>query len=434
MSHTILIDHGSYALANLGDIAMLRVAVTRLAARLPGARILVPTCAPGRLARFCPGATPLSSDGLSALVRLGYLPGRYLLPGFITARLVRLERRLRGRRPEWLDALAMRRAVHHAKGHTVLEVLGALAQTELFVTSGGGFLSDAFPDKTVAALTLLHRAQRRQIPTALVSQGIGPLEDRARRRMASRVLSRAKVIAVRERCFGPSLLEALGVEASRVAAVGDDAVAAAYEKRRAAPGTALGINLRAASYSGLGPDELRHIGDVLRGIAAALPAKFVSIPIGLGGPDSDAASVARAVAPGEPLEAEPEDVEDAIALAGRCRVVVSASYHAAVFALAQGIPAVGISRTPYYSNKLLGLAELFGAGASVVRMDQEGWEARLREAIQENWTHAERLRDGLLAAAAAQIRSQEEVYARVAALAGSHRPATRVLERVEVTT
>lgn len=38
----------------------------------------------------------------------------------------------------------------------------------------------------------------------------------------------------------------------------------------------------------------------------------------------------------------------------RCRHVVTGSYQAAVLALAQGIAAVGLTRSPYYDARLLG--------------------------------------------------------------------------------
>ena len=40
---------------------------------------------------------------------------------------------------------------------------------------------------------------------------------------------------------------------------------------------------------------------------------------------------------------------------GECKVVVTGSYHGAVFALAQGIPVVALVKSPYYVNKMAGL-------------------------------------------------------------------------------
>ena len=62
----------------------------------------------------------------------------------------------------------------------------------------------------------------------------------------------------------------------------------------------------------------------------------------------------------------------------RCRAVVTGSYHAAVFALAQGIPAVGLTGSAYYDAKFAGLADQFGgSGLWIVRLDQDELPARL---------------------------------------------------------
>jgi polysaccharide pyruvyl transferase WcaK-like protein len=50
----------------------------------------------------------------------------------------------------------------------------------------------------------------------------------------------------------------------------------------------------------------------------------------------------------------------------RCRVVVTGSYHAGVFALAQGIPVVATAASRYYHDKFSGLADLFGGGGDIV--------------------------------------------------------------------
>ena len=63
---------------------------------------------------------------------------------------------------------------------------------------------------------------------------------------------------------------------------------------------------------------------------------------------------------------------------GRCRIVVSGAYHVAVFALAQGIPVVGLSSSRYYDDKFEGLAAMFGTGLELVRLDGDDVEDRLR--------------------------------------------------------
>lgn len=424
----VFLEHSGHSLTNLGDVAMLQAAVARLSAALPGARISVPAASAERLARFCPKAAPLPADGVRALTSLGYFPGRHRLPRAVAARVARLECRVRGRAPEWLDALALRRERDETgRAGAAASTLHALDDASLFVAAGGGYITDVFADKAWSSLTLLRRAQRRGIPTVLVSQGLGPLEDPALRSLAARVLAGADLIAVRERRAGPALLKRLGVDPARVLVTGDDAVAAAYEARRGPAGSGLGVNLRSASYAGLSGDALAAVGSVLRRLAAELRAPLVPIPIALDHSGSDDAAIRRAIGESSSPEPHPADPSDAVANAARCRIVVSGSYHAAVFALAQGIPAVGLARTAYYANKLEGLADLFGPGAGVVRLDRGGWEESLEASVRELWACASDRRSGLLASAAEQLRLQDEAYARIARLADAAKaPAARM--------
>jgi Polysaccharide pyruvyl transferase len=77
------------------------------------------------------------------------------------------------------------------------------------------------------------------------------------------------------------------------------------------------------------------------------------------------------------------DITSLAAAVAGCRVVLTSSYHAAVFALARGIPAVGISSTPYYDGKFGGLRELYGPWAvSVLTVNQAGWPGRLRGLVR----------------------------------------------------
>ena len=56
-------------------------------------------------------------------------------------------------------------------------------------------------------------------------------------------------------------------------------------------------------------------------------------------------------------EEEPCDPRAIIKRIGRCRVVVTGSYHVAVFALSQGIPAICLANSEYYEIKFRGLAD-----------------------------------------------------------------------------
>src|SRR5262249_45763046 len=149
------------------------------------------------------------------------------------------------------------------------------------------------------------------------------------------------LIACREGRTSPGVLRSYGVPADRVHITGDDALEAAHRARGPAMGAAIGVNVRNASYSGFPLDSDRAITDQLRmglrKVAAARGAELLPLPISNYAP-SDPEAIAQLL-PGIPTA--PVDTPEVLfGRVSRCRVVVTGSYHAAVFALAQGIPAV----------------------------------------------------------------------------------------------
>jgi colanic acid/amylovoran biosynthesis protein len=97
----------------------------------------------------------------------------------------------------------------------------------------------------------------------------------------------------------------------------------------------------------------------------------------------------------------------------RCRIVVTGSYHAGVFALSQGIPVVAVARSSYYAAKFGGLAAQFGTGCDVVLLTGEDTERRLGDAVVAAWDRAPAVREALLGAAEHQIRLSREAYSRL---------------------
>ena len=100
----------------------------------------------------------------------------------------------------------------------------------------------------------------------------------------------------------------------------------------------------------------------------------------------------------------------------RCRVVVTGAYHAAVFALAQGIPVVCLSNSPYYQTKFEGLEDLFGRGCAIVGLSDPDLRGRLTIAIERAWDSAEAVRSPLLQSARSQIERSQTAYQRVKTL------------------
>jgi colanic acid/amylovoran biosynthesis protein len=97
-----------------------------------------------------------------------------------------------------------------------------------------------------------------------------------------------------------------------------------------------------------------------------------------------------------------------------CRAVVTASYHAAVFALAAGVPAVCISNSPYYDGKFRGLVDLFPHAAEFIQLQRSGSTVLLRQALARAWNASVKVREGAWMSARRQIGASQALYARFA--------------------
>jgi colanic acid/amylovoran biosynthesis protein len=116
-----------------------------------------------------------------------------------------------------------------------------------------------------------------------------------------------------------------------------------------------------------------------------------------------------------PLEA----VDAVIRQVQKCRLVITGSYHAGVFALANGIPTIGLAKSTYYIDKFMGLSALFGPGCETVLLEKRDFAQHLQNAIARLWSAADRFRPLLLAKTARQIELGHEAYNRIGSAVSS---------------
>lgn len=283
---------------------------------------------------------------------------------------------------------------------------------DALVVTGGGFITDHFASAE-KALNLILLAHSRDVPVFMFGQGIGPIRSSRLRKKAQRALPEVQLIALREQKSSYPLLRELGVSDGRITVTGDDAVALAHAERPDTLGRSIGVNLRVAYYSNVSEQTSDLVGRVCGTIANSHEAPLLPIPIAYEGHGSDVATIRDILATagidsdGGASLGSPEDV---IRQVGRCRVVVTGSYHGGVFALSQGIPVVGLSQSEYYDNKFHGLADMFGAGCTVLRTDRPDFEDALNEAVRTAWDSAPDVRSQLLDAAHQQIQAADSAY------------------------
>ncbi len=395
---------------NLGDRAVYQVIARRLTELWPGAQISWITLDPKITRDTCRSARPFVLterhhwqlfDPLGTGDRLSMPPEiHWAFPRLLAARLrKKVPRRLLRAPPD------------------VPFFLEAFRRAALVLAVGGGAFSDAFAEHSCGLLDTLEGGIAFGKPTALMSCGFEPVTNQRLLAKARSVLPRLSLVACRERRAGPRLLEAFGVDPGRFMVTGDEGVELGYEMRSDRLGGGIGISLRCSDYSGL---ETRHVEAIAAGVRSAVGehgAPLIPLPISRYGPsDMDVIrEVLNACDQGGQEGLPADNPQSLITRVSACRVVVAGSYHAAVFALSQGVPVVGLAGSLHYRVKLGGLSEQFGAGCRVLEADAADLSAALPRAIHEMWSSAEFLRPSLLEEARRQVDASRDAYRRLRA-------------------
>lgn len=450
----ILIEQAIYDMRNKGNVALLQTAVNRFHQLWPGAHIDVLAEAPYILKLYSPQATPVSvykcHDWSSQQARMAVI--QRWLPQSLMRLFLELRAELDHRRSasnSTGDTLGIEFPEGQGKqtittpdpfqnmgmednGQNGTDFWQALRSADLVVASGGGYLSDADKPYLRQVLGRLKLALDLGKPVVMVGQGVGPIEDPELRAMLCAILPAVELILVREQRVAIPLLQSLGVDSAHIRMTGDDAIEMAYLVRQNNWGNGIGVNLRIASYTQVRRQSIAHLRTSLHRIAFKYNAPLVAIPISQNTQEADLA-VTRELLAGYPHVSigrrrfdTPRAVIHKIA---RCRIVVTGAYHAAVFGLAQGIPVVGLVKSTEYLNKFGGLADEFGSGCQIVRLDDPELDTKLEDAIDYAWQAAETLRPQLLAAAERQIQLGHAAYAHLyhRIEAKNNQPATSLL-------
>ncbi|HEY9299502.1 MAG TPA: polysaccharide pyruvyl transferase family protein [Phormidium sp.] len=299
-------------------------------------------------------------------------------------------------------------------------LIDALYTADIVIATGGGYITDEFKYDTQPRLAMLRLANQLGIPTILVGQGLGPVRDLELQQQIKKTLAQANLILLREQLASVALINHMGISNVTILITGDDAIELAYKARTEHIGNGIGINLRVAPYSGVGENSVQTLRVVFLNIANEFQAPLIPIPIdhtaydGLVDPDST--TIKKLIgqnAKDSDGGAELDTPLKIIKQVSRCRVVITGSYHAGVFALSQGIPVVGLAKSKYYVDKFFGLADQFGVGCSVLMLDETDLENKLTDQIKNLWNEAEALRPILLDAAHNQIQAGMIAYQKI---------------------
>lgn len=405
---TVVVENGSYFMDNLGDVAMLQVCVGRIRDRWPDARIRVVGETPARLLAAAPGVEPLAH---------GHGHGIPMTSRTRHPVVLDIERRVQRHAPR-LARRARRRQIAHdpERVRRYDDFQAALEEADVVLSSGGGFITDRHPGQTERVLYTLGVAQGLGRPTAMFGAGLGPLREKHHRRMAAAVVGSLDVLGLREEEGNLAELRSWGCAPSRVFVTGDDAVELVKpmspDAGRAGHG-AVGVSLRFALEYGVA--EAPNLGEALREFCRRHEAPLLGLPVRtrLSG-NNDVDALRELLGPHAPDLEETAAIDTPQALIERlrrCRVVLTGTYHAGVFALSAGTPVVTLSSSDYYDRKFAGLAEQFGrAAVRSLRYETADLASAVRRALEESWAAAPDLRDRLHGAATDQRKRSREAY------------------------
>jgi polysaccharide pyruvyl transferase WcaK-like protein len=420
----VLVEPSDYVLRNAGDMAMMYVAISRLAAAWPDALIEVLTADTNRLAEFCPAATPLMAP----------YPGQF--SESVSRRISPIARQLRELPiAKQLKELLLRNETARRRLWPLIKFAGgvrdcgtplrlalppalidSISRADLMVVTGMGGVTDAFPGYAQGLLERIEQALALKKPVFMLGQGIGPLDRPELRSKAAAVLPRVTFIALREGRSGIPLLRSLGVAPQRMMVTGDDAIELADASGFANGGRGLGVNLRFAEYAETDSTFVSECGEILQRSARKFEAPMVPIPISSVPGEEDAVTIQLLTAGYSESSDGGIEVNTPFRVINQiksCRIVFAGSYHAAVFALSLGVPVVCLAKSHYYRDKFLGLAELFGAGCIVILGREPNWKSHLANALERAWHGADQLKPLLLAAAERQLLLSRSAYQRV---------------------
>ncbi len=419
----ILVENSGYHLRNLGDVAMLLAACRLMHAHMPSGQVRIVTTEPERLKRLCPDAEPILPAGQSAWLAAKYFP----FPGRILGRRVHewiyeQEKVFKFSHPERvLNQLKGRSDFDDRHAAKVAAWLSAIDEADAVIATGGGYFTDAFTLQLDGILHTLRWAQVKGKPTAFMGQGLGPLESGYLRKQAASVLNAATIVTLREEPSARELAKVCELPFERWRVTGDDAFyllstlmrggksgPMAWSKR-----SAIGINVRVAAYSNLGAAACQRLTRAIASIQKRFGCDWMPLPVDLCAETGDEVQVLRCMPANAVNRAydKPDTPQDLWNLVQHCRLVITGSYHAAVFALSAGIPVIGLAANAYYQAKFAGLKEFFGDGVRIVASDREDLERELMTAVEWVWECAEPTRSGIANEAQKIADAVEAAYA-----------------------
>lgn len=432
----ILLDQGIFDMRNLGQNALLQAAVERIKKIWPDASIGVTTVAPQILNMFFPDVIPVSPNGKHAwyITRSRYDRIRRYIPRSVLRLILEVREEFWHRWPGFhfgsitskIKSLFHSTASKNASLPPVEapsiaqpDYASVVSGADIFIATGSQYMCDHARGTALQVLDRLDASIRCGIPTAMVGQGMGPIEDAELITRAKEILPLVDLFLVRERLEAPALLASLGVDPAKVFVTGDDAVELAYNARASALGRGIGISMRCMPSTKITDGDIPLINKALVQAAQKHNAELVGLPISLSIHERDDLCTKQLMNGYRRTWMSRKNFQtplEFIKNIQRCRLVIAGTFHGALLSLAQGVPVICVVRSELYANKFYGMADLFSPGCEILFLDDKQFSQKFISSVDSTWQAAEELRKNLLDKAAQQIEWGNLAYQRLLGL------------------
>ncbi|WP_284450643.1 polysaccharide pyruvyl transferase family protein [Methylophaga thalassica] len=412
----ILIDNSGYELRNFGDIAMLVATVERIKSLAPEAIIYVFTKEPNRLKDICPDVQAVDTKGRNDWLQTWSLFGglHRLCPEGLKESLKKFEFSVKSNfLSTTLFIIGLRLKFRKHDSQAVKDFISLLKSVDIVMATGGGFVNDEFSVHAQNVLKTIYMAQKINKRTAMVGQGLGPINDLDLISIAKKVFPKLELVGLRESTYSYEIAERLGARKEDIIVTGDDAVLLAYRNRKTFNGNNIGFNLRVAKYSNLDRESVAKIKKIVTLLSEKEGGEIVPIAISIHEGDSDIHSL-EGLLDTKIKHTYPDSLNSVIDIIGECKLVITGSYHAGVFALSQGIPVIGIAASDYYRQKFEGLRNQFKSDSCyIVDIEHSLDFVTFEKIIEKLIDNSQQNYSSVLTRAVEQINSSDQVVKRL---------------------
>jgi len=324
-----------------------------------------------------------------------------------------------------------------SNGELAHPAIDAALSCDALVISGGGNLSRSWPHYIYERLAMARLAVSRGVPVFLLGQTLGPQFRPRERILVAELLRSAAWVGVRE-TYSYALALELGIDRNLLSYQVDDA---AFLTPEAIPQEILegfgltgkrpfiAVTVHPIGDASISNPVVAKFAAALKSIAREAEADLVFLPhvkfyeqVDTPNDGSFGEAIGRALFANPPLGIAPVfSAAQTLWLTQQAALVISTRYHPLVFALAAGVPTVGVWSDEYTRWKLQGALIHAGRPTDALPLE-EALDGRLVSKAIELWRSRDSMREERLSCVDAWLQAEEARFAKLQCCLRKHVP------------